>query len=73
MEFESMLAQLKKLEQKSDAAWEQLHALFAQAHNAFDDNEEFDRIHEEIEVKQGEIDALAKEEESILAQMEQAA
>jgi hypothetical protein len=68
--FDELTVQLKGLEQKSDAAWEQLHKLANEAHNAFDDDAEFNRLHDEMDVKSAEIDVLAKSEEAILAEMD---
>lgn len=68
--FDELTVQLKGLEQKSDAAWEQLHKLADEAHNAFDDDTEFYRLHAEMDVKSAEIDVLAQQEASILEEMD---
>jgi hypothetical protein len=68
--FEELTKQQKQVQLKSDAAWAKLSVKMAEAVDAFADDAEFHRCHEEIEVVQNEIDALAKEEESILDEMD---
>lgn len=70
--FAALSEQLKQVEQKSDTAWTQLHRLMGESHAAFGDDTEFNRLHEEIGVKQEELEVLAKEAASILDQMDQA-
>ena len=70
-EFDALVVELKQVQAKSDLAWAELHRLMGEAHDAFEDDAEFDRLHQAMDKKQAEIDTLAKTERSIAAQMDQ--